>query len=98
MLVRIVKLTVKEENISSFEQIFEETKETIRSFKGCMLLELYQDRKDGRVFFTYSYWKSEDDLEAYRNSDFFKNVWSKTRLLFEQKPEAWSVDKKVSLN
>lgn len=98
MLIRIVKLTIREENISSFEQIFDETKETIRNFQGCLLLELFRDRKDPRVFFTYSYWNSEDDLEAYRSSDFFRNVWGKTKLLFEIKPVAWSVDKVASLN
>ena len=77
---------------------FDETKETIRNFQGCLLLELFRDRKDPRVFFTYSYWNSEDDLEAYRSSDFFRNVWGKTKLLFEIKPVAWSVDKVASLN
>ena len=98
MFVRIVKLTIGEENISSFENIFEQQKRTIRNFEGCTYLELYQDRKDPRIFFTYSYWDSEADLEAYRQSDFFRNVWSKTRALFTAKPEAWSLDKKASLN
>jgi heme-degrading monooxygenase HmoA len=98
MLIRIVKLTIREENISSFEQIFEETKQTIRNFKGCGLLELYKDRNDPRIFFTYSRWRTEEDLEAYRQSDFFRNVWGKTKLLFESGPEAWSVDSIASLN
>ncbi len=98
MFIRIVKLTIGEENISSFEKIFEETKQTIRNFQGCRFLELYQDRNDPRIFFTYSYWNTEDDLEAYRQSDFFKNVWGKTRALFVSKPEAWSVNKMASLS
>jgi len=49
------------------------------------------------VFFTYSYWEHPDFLEQYRNSDFFKGVWTKTKALFSEKPEAWSVTKKVSL-
>jgi len=36
-------------------------------------------------------------LEAYRQSELFKNVWSKTKPLFNDKPQAWSVDKIVSL-
>ncbi len=93
MLVRIVKLTIKKENIASFEQIFEETKGFIRNFEGCLFLELYQDRNDPSIFFTYSQWEKEENLELYRASDFFKNVWGKTKLLFAQKPEAWSVNK-----
>ena len=98
MFIRIVKLTIGEENISSFEKIFEETKQTIRNFNGCRFLELYQDRNDPRIFFTYSYWNTENDLEAYRQSDFFKNAWGKTRELFVSKPEAWSVNKMASLS
>ena len=98
MLIRIVKLTISEENISSFEEIFAETKEYIRNHQGCTFLELYRDLEDSRVFFTYSYWDSEKDLQSYRNSDFFKNVWSKTKLLFAEKPQAWSVQKIESLN
>ncbi len=97
MLVRIVKLTFKTENISSFEKIFKETKQQIRSFEGCTFLELYQEIDHPNVFFTYSYWESQDALNMYRNSDFFKEVWSKTKLLFDAKPEAWSVNKRATL-
>ena len=71
MLVRIVKLTFKKENISSFEQIFEATKQDIRNFEGCTFLELYRDNENPKIFFTYSYWENENALENYRNSDFF---------------------------
>lgn len=98
MLIRIVKLTFKQENISSFEAIFEETKEKIINFKGCAHLELYQDMKNPAVFFTYSHWENEAALEAYRDSDFFKKVWSKTRMLFQDKPQAWSVTKRAVLS
>ena len=98
MLVRIVKLSFKTENISSFEKVFAETKTQIREFDGCNLLELYQDKNNPNIFFTYSYWNNENDLENYRNSDFFKSVWSKTKVMFDAKPEAWSVSKKAILS
>lgn len=91
MLVRIVKLTFTKENIGSFEQVFSETKHQIRNFEGCKFLELYQDMKDPTVFFTYSHWNSEKDLDNYRNSMFFREVWGRTKKLFAQTPEAWSV-------
>jgi heme-degrading monooxygenase HmoA len=98
MIVRIVRLHFKKENITSFERIFDETKDTIKNFKGCSLLELYQDTGDPSVFFTYSQWDTESDLEAYRQSDFFKGVWGRTKVLFDDKPEAWSVRKVHVLN
>ena len=92
MLTRIVKMTFKPENISSFERIFKTSSHRIRSFKGCSHVELLQDTRDPCIFFTYSLWDSPEDLEAYRGSDFFKGVWGHTRELFADRPEAWSLD------
>lgn len=97
MLVRIVKLTFKPQNISSFERIFQESKDRIRNFEGCQHLELFQDKNEQHIFFTYSYWDNEDALNAYRNSEFFRKTWSKTKTLFSEKPEAWSVSKRFIL-
>ncbi|GGG42961.1 antibiotic biosynthesis monooxygenase [Croceivirga lutea] len=98
MLVRIVKLTFKPENISSFETIFEESKAQIRNFKGCNRLELFQDTHNNAIFFTYSYWDNEEALNSYRNSDFFQKTWAKTKALFADKPNAWSVQKRFILD
>jgi heme-degrading monooxygenase HmoA len=84
--------------IDEFLMNFEANKTRIRNFKGCRLLELYRDKEHPNVFFTYSYWETEDDLENYRRSDLFRNVWSKTKAMFNAPPEAWSVDKLESLN
>jgi hypothetical protein len=97
MFVRIVKMTFKPENIDLFLAIFEAHKEKIRNSKGCNLLELYRDKTNMNIFFTYSYWQTEQDLENYRNSDLFKLVWPKTKILFNTKAQAWSVDKTYSL-
>ena len=39
----------------------------------------------------------ENDLENYRKSALFDKVWTFTKKLFNDKPEAWSVNKLVSL-
>lgn len=93
MLVRIVKLTFQEDKIADFLNNFNEIKHQIRRFEGNEFLELYQDKQDIRVFFTYSYWKDEAALEKYRQSELFNEVWSYTKTLFADKPKAWSVDK-----
>ncbi|CAM3108472.1 putative quinol monooxygenase [Flavobacterium frigoris] len=97
MFVRIVKLSFHEENIATFLENFEANKEKIRNTAGNRFLELYQDKNNKSIFFTYSYWETEDDLENYRKSPLFNEVWSFTKKLFNDKPEAWSVDKLVSL-
>ncbi len=97
MIVRIVKMSFHEEHIPAFRENFELMKEKIRNAPGNRLLELYQDRNNPCVFFTYSYWDSDSDLENYRQSELFYDVWAFTKKLFNAKPEAWSVDKLVSL-
>lgn len=93
MLIRIVKLSFHPENVDVFLEIFKNSKEKIRNRKGCRLLELYRDQHDPTTFFTYSYWDSEENLNAYKKSEVFGNVWPETKKLFNKKPEAWSVDK-----
>ncbi|SCY92531.1 putative quinol monooxygenase [Flavobacterium caeni] len=97
MFVRIVKMSFHEENIPAFLENFELMKQKIRNSPGNRLLELYQDKSIPGIFFTYSYWETEQDLENYRQSELFYDVWQFTKKLFNDKPEAWSVDKLVSL-
>lgn len=97
MFVRIVKMSFHEENIPAFMENFELIKTHIRNAPGNRFLELYQDKKNPCILFTYSYWETESDLENYRNSALFDEVWTFTKKLFNDKPEAWSVDKLVTL-
>lgn len=90
-------MSFSEENIPAFLENFEINKDKIRNAPGNRLLELYQDKNNKCVFFTYSYWEKEEDLENYRKSELFNEVWAFTKKLFNNKPEAWSLDKLVSL-
>ena len=97
MLVRIVKMSFEPSKIEEFLNNFHQNKNAIRNFEGCQLLELYADKHQTNIYFTYSYWENASKLENYRNSELFKQVWAKTKPLFNAKPEAWSVDKIVTL-
>ncbi|GAB1857810.1 antibiotic biosynthesis monooxygenase [Flavobacteriaceae bacterium MHTCC 0001] len=98
MLVRIVKMSFDPHHIENFLSIFDANKSKIRNFDGCEYLELYQDKSRNYIFFTYSYWISEQHLENYRHSKLFKTIWSETKILFNAKPEAWSVNKLITLD
>lgn len=92
-MLRIVKLTFKKDKVEDFLQSFEETKDRIRAFPGCQGMVLLRDKKEENIFFTYSEWGEENDLENYRNSDLFRGVWSTVKPLFAEKAQAWSVEK-----
>ena len=93
MIVRIVKLTFKEEEVDSFLEIFQKQKEFIAGFEGCSKLELLRDKNQTNIFFTHSHWDDEAALERYRASDFFKDIWSGVKKKFNDKPLAWSLEK-----
>lgn len=97
MLVRIVKMGFFKQNVEVFLNNFNENKTKIRAFEGCTFLELYRDKKEPNIFFTYSHWETEADLENYRKSELFKNLWGEIKPLFSIRPEAWSVDKLETL-
>lgn len=97
MIIRIVKLQFHKEKLPEFFQIFEDSKELIRSFPGCQRLELLEEESEQGIIMTYSWWNSADDLENYRHSELFKSTWAKTKVLFAAKPEAWSMNRREAL-
>lgn len=98
MLVRIVKMGFYKQNIDVFLQKFENNKTEIRAFNGCTFLALYQATDNPTVFFTYSYWESDSQLQAYRQSKAFRTLWKQLKPLFSIRPEAWSVNKLETLD
>jgi quinol monooxygenase YgiN len=93
MLIRIVRMTFHEDKVEAFLKNFDLNKEKIRNSPGCHHLELWQDENQENIFMTYSYWDSEKSLNQYRDSELFKSVWSYTKTLFSEKPQAFSSKK-----
>ena len=79
MMIRIVKMTFDPEKVNEFLEIFNSSKHLIRAMNGCNRLELLNDINSPNIFFTYSYWQSENDLNNYRSSPLFAAVWEKTK-------------------
>ena len=92
MIKRLVKLTFQSDKTDDFITIFEESKNLIRKMPGCQHLELLRDAAKLEVFFTLSFWENEDALNAYRDSELFKTTWAKTKVLFADKPQAWTTN------
>ena len=86
-------MTFRPENIPDFVAAFNARKDQIRTFNGCMGVELLQDVNQGNILFTYSTWTNVAALEEYRQSDLFNTTWSEVKKWFCEKPEAWSVKK-----
>ncbi len=91
MIKRFVKMTFKPEHIQDFKTLFNSKNEFISAMEGCSHVELLQDINNETIFFTFSIWEDQKYLEAYRQSELFEDVWAKTKVLFADKPEAWSL-------
>jgi len=89
-MVRIVKLTFREEKISEFLELFQAVESIIKDYRGCQSLRLLRDLEKSNVMFTFSEWQNERDLEDYRTSDTFQLVWQTISPWFSQRAEAWS--------
>ncbi|HNT80764.1 MAG TPA: antibiotic biosynthesis monooxygenase [Bacteroidia bacterium] len=91
-MIRIVKLEIKLDRLQAFQQHLAEVKDRIASFPGCTHLEIYQHLQDKNILFTYSHWNSENDLNAYLQSELFISIWSNVKPMFLKPAQAWSVD------
>jgi heme-degrading monooxygenase HmoA len=92
MLIRYVRMTFQEDKTDEFQEIFNTSKDKIKAMEGCKYLELLRDINQPNTFMTHSHWESETDLNNYRDSEFFKTTWAKTKALFAEKPLAFSVE------
>jgi quinol monooxygenase YgiN len=77
--------------VESFHLLFDSVKHHIRKHPGCRSLSLMQDADHPCIIYTYSIWDSTEHLDQYRNSAFFADTWRQTKILFEQKAQAFSL-------
>ena len=82
----------KAEETANFINIFLESQPLIRAFPGCNQVELLRHSEDTTIMFTLSHWESEENLEQYRQSELFKSTWAKTKVLFREKAQAWTLE------
>jgi len=93
MITRIVKLTIQEDKVKEFKDIFTSSFKSISSFAGCTHLSLYHELNEPNILITFSNWNSNVDLENYRQSELFKSTWSKVKPLFSAPPITISMEK-----
>lgn len=91
MITRIVRMEFQPAHADDFLAHFQGVAPSIRQFPGVRHLELHRDTSQPNVFYTYSKWDGENDLETYRQSDLFKSAWSQAKSWFSEKPQAFSL-------
>jgi len=98
MIIRIVRMQFTEAGVDEFLQIFDANKTAIRNFPGCTHLELLKDFGDPNTYTTLSHWNDVSNLDDYRRSDLFGNVWGSVKPLFAQRTQAFSLEKFIEVD
>jgi heme oxygenase (mycobilin-producing) len=93
MIIRIVRMHFTDAGVAEFLAIFDRSKTAIRNFPGCTHLELLKDQDDACCYTTLSYWETKSNLDAYRKSALFEEVWGQVKSLFSERSQAFSLEK-----
>jgi heme-degrading monooxygenase HmoA len=92
MIKRIVMMELQPGKEALFLDIFNHHKERIRAQEGCKGLEVLKSEKDGNIsVWTISLWLTVEDLDRYRSSALFQEMWPEVKLLFSGKAQAWTL-------
>lgn len=90
MITRIVKMVFHPEHTGLFLDLFGKHALNMQEVAGCLSLQLQQDANDPRIFFTLSAWQDPQSLEAYRQSELFRKIWTLVKPLFSERAQAWT--------
>jgi heme-degrading monooxygenase HmoA len=91
MLIRIVRMTFRAEEVPTFLELFWQKYPLISTYPGVKALTLQKDARELNVYYTHSVWEDETYLEDYRHSALFADIWGKTKPLFAEKAKAYSL-------
>ncbi|MFN2430656.1 MAG: putative quinol monooxygenase [Cryomorphaceae bacterium] len=90
MIIRIVELQFTTGSAEKAETLVKNIAPKVRKSEGCHYLDILIDiHRKGHIS-TFSKWESEAHLNAYRDSDLFRNFWGSVKPLFEVPAKAWS--------
>ena len=88
----MVRLTFSSETVDVFDALYAQFEPRIQAQPGCRMVRAMQVPGQPCQRATLSLWETQDDLEAYRKSTLFGEVWPATKALFAAPPEAQSYE------
>ena len=90
MLLRVVKMEFDPAQVQAFDELFAQSQARIEAMPGCLRVRLLKGHDEEPIRTTLSWWERDADLQAYRKSSLFGEVWPKTKAMFSVPPVAWS--------
>ena len=88
MIVIHVQTKVKADKRQEFLAEVKKDLETSRAFKGCVQFGWGEDVTQPNTFTLYEEWESAEAFNAYKDSDYFKQVGNVVMPLFAEEPQS----------
>lgn len=86
-------MTVKDEaSKAAFAKIYANRNPFTKKVKGCLEVKVMKDADHDDVIYTVSLWEAKEDLEAYRNSNYFAETWPMVKKQLAKRAEAFSLE------
>lgn len=74
MIIIHVQVKIKPEKRSKFLEIARQEAEQARTLQGCIRYEWMGDVNGDDTFTVYEEWETQADFDAYKQSDYFKQL------------------------
>ena len=88
----MVRLTFSPEKVDAFDALYTLFEPRIQARPGCHMVRAMKVPGHPCQRATLSFWETQEDLDAYRKSTLFGEVWPATKALFAAPPEAQSYE------
>lgn len=85
-------MQVSSPNKALFKQTLKDYQKALKEQKGCMHLDMFSDKKEKDIFYSYTIWDNDTNLKKYRKSALYKELSGKILPLCDKEPKAWTVD------
>lgn len=87
-ILRVVRMTLVPSEVENFKSHFSCIQSEIVAMPGCRSVHLCVDKDAPHRLTTFSIWDSEMDLNNYRKSEWFGQIWPQTKAKLERPAEA----------
>ena len=88
----MVRLTFSPETVDAFDALYVQFQARIQARSGCQMVRAMKVPGQPYQRATLSFWETQNDLDAYRKSTLFGEVWPATKALFAAPPQAQSYE------
>jgi len=92
MILRVVKMELIETKIGLFERFMSNLKDEKLRQEGCLHHDIFCDKDNNSIYFSYTIWNNEKSLKKYKKSELFKVVSQTIRSFCVKEPLAWTVE------